>query len=141
MKRYPEPTVGTYIRNSKKEILLTKSYKWKNGKLWIVPGGHIEWGESIASAAKREAQEEVGLNVDFNRIIYIHEAIFPKEFHKKGHYIFIECECLVKNNQRVQVDNNEIQEAKWFSLEEALRQVTDSWTKKVLQILKTEQNL
>nr|WP_217449458.1 NUDIX domain-containing protein [Deinococcus sp. JMULE3] len=32
--------------------------------LWGLPGGHVEAGETLAGAAAREAQEEVGLQVD-----------------------------------------------------------------------------
>ena len=36
---------------------------------WFLPGGGVEQGESIEEAAKREAVEELGLEVNVNRVI------------------------------------------------------------------------
>ncbi len=56
-----EVVSGAIIRDKEGKILLTKSPKWKNK--WIFPGGHIEPGEKILDAAKREAEEETGLKL------------------------------------------------------------------------------
>ena len=32
--------------------------------LWTFPGGYVDWGESVAEAARREMREEVGLDLD-----------------------------------------------------------------------------
>src|SRR5207248_2864224 len=34
----------------------------KKAKQWVVPGGHIEKGETLEDAVKREANEELGLD-------------------------------------------------------------------------------
>ena len=46
-------------------ILLARrsSVSYGNG-LWGLPGGHVEDGETLAQAAAREAQEEVGVRID-----------------------------------------------------------------------------
>lgn len=43
----PEPTVGALIFNPQGEIFLMKSHKWRNK--YVIPGGHIELGETIAA--------------------------------------------------------------------------------------------
>jgi len=45
------------------EVLLVKRGKSPNKGMWCVPGGSIEWGETLAEAAKREVAEETGLEV------------------------------------------------------------------------------
>ncbi len=49
-QRYPEPTVGALIFNNEGKIFLMKSHKWK-GK-YVIPGGHVELGETIEKALK-----------------------------------------------------------------------------------------
>ncbi len=52
------------IKNKKGEVLLgLRKSSHGNGE-WAFPGGHIEFGETIFAAAKREALEEVGLEID-----------------------------------------------------------------------------
>ena len=58
---FPEPTVRILIFNPRGELLLTKSHKWR-GK-YVVPGGHIELGETAVDAARREIKEETGLEI------------------------------------------------------------------------------
>ena len=57
----PEVVVGVFIQNKKGEIALFKSSKWKN--IWIQPGGHIEYGEKLEDAVKRETKEETDLDI------------------------------------------------------------------------------
>lgn len=134
MLKYPEPTVGAFIRNKKGEILLINSYKW-GGKIWNVPGGKVQWGETIEKAVKREAKEEVGVNIEFICVFATFEAIFPKIFFQKKHFIFLECECQIKPGEKVKIDHDEIQKASWFTLKDALKQNLDRWTRKSIKIL------
>ena len=117
MDRHPLPVVGAFIFNKDNQLLLAKSYKWRD--FWIVPGGHIEWGESIEQAVRREVKEEVGLDVEDVELVATYEGIFPKEFHEKKHFIYLQCRCKTSNDQKVKKDNREIQEYQWFTLEEA----------------------
>ena len=118
-KQFPKVVVGCFILNDKEEILLVKSYKWP-GK-WVVMGGHIEWGETIASCAEREAEEEVGLNVKFVKVIEAVEFVFDPNFHDKKHFVGLQSECNLIGNQAPRIDGNEIQEARWFPLSEATK--------------------
>ena len=118
-KQYPEPVVGCFILNDKREILLVKSYKWP-GK-WVVMGGHIELGETIAQTAEREAKEEVGLDVQFVRVIEVVEFIFSPDFHDKKHFIGPQSECRIIGGPVPKIDDDEIQEAGWFSLQTAAK--------------------
>ena len=78
---YPEPTVGALVLNRKGEVLLVNSHKWGN-KLTI-PGGHVELGETLVEALRREVREEVGLEIYDVKFLTVQEAIFSSEFWKK----------------------------------------------------------
>ncbi|MCL4411563.1 NUDIX hydrolase [Candidatus Marsarchaeota archaeon] len=51
-----EATGSAIIENEHREILLVRDAKWKNK--WVMPGGHIEPGETIMDAMAREGKEE-----------------------------------------------------------------------------------
>src|SRR5215472_4099963 len=94
---FPEPTVGALISNNEGKILLCKSPKWFDN--YTLPGGHIELGETMAEAVKREVKEEVGLDVEVEQMLIMHEAIYAKEFYKKRHFIFIDFACRAKSDK------------------------------------------
>lgn len=53
---------------------------------WSIPGGHLEFNESVEECAKREALEETGVNVDNVKALAVTEDRFPE--HDK-HYVTI----------------------------------------------------
>src|SRR5438309_10116704 len=94
---FPEPTVGDLIVNNEGKILLAKSHKWFDK--YTLPGGHIEVGESMIDAVRREVKEEVGLDVEVVEMLLVQVAIFAPEFYKKRHFIFIDFYCKYKDQQ------------------------------------------
>ncbi len=129
--KYPEPIVGAFIFNEKNELLLVKSHKWK-GK-WVIPGGHVELGESLEEALRREVKEETNLEIKVEKLVLVQEAIFDKDFYKKKHFIFFDYKCK-KLSGEIKL-NEELQDYEWFSLSEALRKETDKYTKRTIEKL------
>lgn len=128
--RGPEPVVGTYILDRKNRLLLIRGYKW--GDQWLIPGGHIEHGESVFDAARREAKEEVGLDIVPLGVVTVFEDIFPKDFHERDrHFLYFETFCRAAV-AKVRMDNDEVSEYKWFSLEDAKRAVTNPTIRKTI---------
>ncbi len=82
---YPEPTVGALIYNPEGKLLLVRSHKWRDK--YVVPGGHIELGETALEALKREVKEETGLDIYAIEYIAFQEFIFDDAFWKKRHFI------------------------------------------------------
>ena len=78
------PVVHLHVFNSQGELYLQKRPDWKDiqpGKWDTAVGGHVELGESVEMALKREAREELGIT-DFTpeRLMhYVFESAHEKE--------------------------------------------------------------
>jgi nucleoside triphosphatase len=129
-QRYPEPTVGAIIENSKGKILLVKSPKWRN--LYTIAGGHVELGERLEDALKREIKEEVGLEIYDVRPLMTQEAIFSQQFYKRRHFIFFDFACRCRD-ERVEVDGVEIVSYDWVEPRSALKLELDEYTRRTIE--------
>lgn len=123
---YPEATVGGLVVNPNGEVLIVRSSKWNNK--FRVPGGHVELGERAEDAIKREVKEETGLNVEPVKLLLIHQAIYPEDYHKHEHFIFMDYICQTKSSE-VKLDGRELQEYVWMKPEEALKLDMEEYTR------------
>jgi len=128
-QQFPESTAGALIFNPEGKIFLAKSHKWKDK--YVVPGGHIELGEKIKDALKREIKEETGIDIYDIEFICFHEFIFDKAFWKKRHFIFFNYAC--KTNSKEIKLNSEAESYIWVSINEALNLPIDPYTKKTIE--------
>ena len=129
-KKYPEPTVGALILNPEGNILLVKAPK--HGERYIIPGGHIEIGETIEEAVKREVKEETDLEVSDLEFIGLQECIFSPEYYKKKHFVFIDYACRAREADNV-VLNNEGTAYGWFSFADALELPLGTTTRELIR--------
>jgi ADP-ribose pyrophosphatase YjhB (NUDIX family) len=60
--RNPVPTVDIIIEYRGQGLVLIERARPPEG--WALPGGFVEYGESLEEAARREAREETGLEVE-----------------------------------------------------------------------------
>ena len=92
------PVIHLHVFNSKGELYLQKRPDWKDiqpGKWDTSVGGHIDLGESVDIALRRETQEELGIT-DFmpekltsyifestreRELVFVHKTIYDGEIH------------------------------------------------------------
>lgn len=126
---FPEPTVGIFIFNPSGELLLLKSHKWPDQ--YVIPGGHIELGETILAAARREAREETGLDIYDLQFLCVQEFIYDPTFWKPRHFIFFDY--AAKTDSLDVRLNDEAQDYNWFSLAEVMELPIDVYTRVAIE--------
>ena len=67
--RNPVPTVDTIIEVAGGIVLIERRFPPLG---WALPGGFVEYGETVAAAAVREAREETGLEVTLTELFGVY---------------------------------------------------------------------
>lgn len=132
-QHYPVTTVGGLLRDGKGNLLLVRTRKWSN--LWGIPGGKVEYGESLEDGFRRETREETGLELANPRMVMVQEAIEHPEFHEKRHFILFNYVADVADSAvRPPVTlNDEAQEWRWVTAEDARRLPLNGPTRALLE--------
>jgi ADP-ribose pyrophosphatase YjhB (NUDIX family) len=68
----PKVAVGTIARTSDDGIVLVRRAIEPGYGLWVFPGGYVDRGEAVTTAAIREAREEAGLDVELDGLVNIY---------------------------------------------------------------------
>jgi ADP-ribose pyrophosphatase YjhB (NUDIX family) len=72
--RRPVPAVGAFILRGSEILLIRRGKEPSLGK-WSIPGGSIEWGETVEEATRREVLEETGLVVEVGELAGVIDVI------------------------------------------------------------------
>ena len=126
----PRPlcTVGALVVNPKAEVLIVRTTKWRGS--WGVPGGKLDWGESLQEALLREFREEVALDLQQVRFALLQEAILDSQFHVPAHFVLVNYYAFSANTEVV--PNEEIVEWAWLPPEQALRYPLNNFTERLV---------
>jgi len=91
---HPRPAVGVVVIESGQLLLIQRSKNPYRG-YWAVPGGKVRWGETLAAAAAREAEEETGLVVTVGEVLWVGETMSPPGDAPATHNVLIDFEATV----------------------------------------------
>ncbi|WP_048191861.1 NUDIX hydrolase [Methanobacterium sp. SMA-27] len=108
----PLLTVDTVIIHKESVTLIKRKNPPYKGS-WALPGGFVEYGETVESAAIRETKEETGLDVTLGDIVGVYSN---PERDPRGHIISI-CFLGKKIGGKLMADTDAA-EVKYFCLDE-----------------------
>lgn len=77
---------GVYTRGD--QILLVNHVK-DGRSYWLLPGGGLEFGESLAQCLERELREEAGLETRTGRLLLLAESIPPDRHRHVLNLVFL----------------------------------------------------
>ena len=120
------------IQNNEDMLLMAKVKRGFFTGCWTLPGGFVDYGEHPRTGAVREALEELGINIEIpdkfgesgdviqgDDGVVIQENIFTSEGINWLSFTY-RCSLDIQIEEIIPKDD-EIEEAKWFSIEDALR--------------------
>lgn len=113
-------TVGAIVHNG--NVLL---HRGEQDGFWTLPGGRVEFGEDTATALVREMQEELGIEVEINRMLWMVENFFEYEnrsCHEIATYFALdlpaECHLYERTDEWEVREGNCTILFRWFALDE-----------------------
>lgn len=119
--RFNYRVAGLLIHDEKLLIMQDKDQPY-----YYVPGGRIKMNEKSEDAVKREVKEELGIEVNVNRMLWVNENFFKEEtlqeqFHEICFFYLLELkdeEFFEKGSEFVVDEEGKIHMYYWKSLDE-----------------------
>ncbi|WEU41009.1 MAG: NUDIX hydrolase [Candidatus Odinarchaeum yellowstonii] len=131
---YPsQPVIGVGVVIMKDERILLVKRRNEPGKgKWAIPGGVVQVGERLESAAIREIKEETNLKVTLGDVAGVFDYI---EYDERGaikfHYIIIDF--FANSVEGTPQPSSDVEDLTWIDFKEAHRYELTSSTKKLIQ--------
>jgi 8-oxo-dGTP diphosphatase len=105
--RRPEVAVGAVCTHLGQLLLIRRGRGAAQGQ-WSVPGGHVEWGETLHEAVVREMHEETGLEVVVDRFLgWVERIVEPY------HYVILDFAVTALDPAQAPVAGDDAAEVAW----------------------------
>lgn len=126
----PRLAVSAVVWRSGRILLIKRASEPCRGK-WALPGGKVEYGESLAHAARREIAEEVGIEVALTAPRSIVEIICPEEGY---HFVIVVFDAEYRRGEPAP-QPGEVEEYMWARPGDALSLDLTVSTRRVVEAL------
>ncbi len=127
----PAPGAGVIVMRGHRVCLVKRKFAPKQGQ-WCLPTGFMEWDEDVQLTARREAQEETGLEVRLTSLYAVESGILPPDIPVL--VIFYRAE---ETGGRLQA-GDDAAEAEFFALDDLPEPIAFAAHRKVLNRLSAE---
>lgn len=127
----PVPTVGVVCLRGDAVLLIRRGTPPRLNQ-WSLPGGRLEWGETLHAGALRELREETGVEAELLDLLDVIDGVFPA---RPGgaitrHYVLIDYAARWIAGEPVAGDD--AAEARFVSRDEAMALVEWAETRRVI---------
>lgn len=105
---------GIVINSDGKWLVVKKTYSGLKG-VWSLPAGFVKFGETADEAVVREVKEETGIDCEVSGLIGLRTGVIRQDISDNMAIFY--CHPL-DENQVVTIQEKEISEVKWLTVEE-----------------------
>ena len=110
----PIVAVGVIIREGDRIVLIRRAKEPSRG-CWTFPGGAVELGEPLLDAARREAWEETGLDVEIGEVATVIDNVVRDETGRvRYHYVIVDY--IARPAGGSLQSATDVSDARWFCL-------------------------
>ena len=131
-ERYPELIVGGLLVDDQGQVFLARFVKMEG--LYAIPGGHVEYGETIAGALVREMVEETGLTPTRYRLLRVAERIRPPLYKDGTHHLVYLDFVIDRWTGELQLDGKELNDGLWIAPRAALDLPLTQTTRQAIEV-------
>lgn len=114
--RVPIVAVGAVIWNARGECVLVRRGRPPRENEWSIPGGKVEWGETVHDALLREVREETGIAITVLGLTDVVDSlIHDAEGGLAHHHVLLDFTAMAQSGELAAGDD--VREARWVPFE------------------------
>lgn len=120
------PVLGVgIVLQAEGKVLLIRRSRPPAQAMWALPGGKVQFGETLCQAAEREMREETGLHVKATDVVYVFELI-----EEGFHFVIVDLRAHLVGGSLAAADDASA--ARWFSADELSGDTVEPNTRRCL---------
>ena len=109
----PQLAVGVFVFDGAGHLLLVCRGRNPGKGLWTIPGGRVEFGETLTAACAREVVEETGLAIEAAGFVTVFERI-----ETRYHYVIVDYCARVAGCRPPLRAGDDATDARWVAVSE-----------------------
>ncbi|MET4563542.1 NUDIX domain-containing protein [Lysinibacillus parviboronicapiens] len=120
-EKLPKVGVGAVILDENNRILLVLRKKSPESGYWSLPGGKVDYMETIENAVIREIKEELGVDIEIERLVCVTNHIVQSE---DVHYVAPTFIAHITNGKVHNKEPHALEQVQWFPIDDIPENIT-----------------